>query len=129
MFGIPGCTGVLLHHGEWGVSQSFVPWSLMMGDLFHDEGNIGSNSLRPQTALIQLTLIKGSHQLLLIAKALIVVAVTSCFKRCLLCSMRSLTQKRARGTAGSQHLSRGTCQVTPRSLKRGMGGFRGLNST
>ena len=116
-FGIPGCTGVLFNHREWGVSQSFVPWSLMMEDLFGDEGNMVSNSLRPRTALIQLSLIKGSHHVLLITKALIAVAATSCFKWCLLCFMRSLTQKRARGTASSQYLSRDTCQVTLKSLK------------
>lgn len=125
--GIPGCTGVQhIFITESGVVfQSFAPWSLMMG-YFGIEGNMGSNSLRPRTALIQLSLSKGSHYLLLITKALTVVAATSCFQWCLICSMRSLTQNRARRPADSQHLSRGICQITVKSLKWGMGGFRGL---
>lgn len=69
-----------------------------------------------------------SHYLLLITKALIIMAATPCFKWCLLCSTESLTQKRARGTTGSQYLSWGTRRVTFKLLKWSMGGFRGLNS-
>lgn len=91
-----------------GFPNLLCPGVLWWGNLSGDEGNTGSNSLRPRTALIQLSLMKGSHHLLLITKALIVVAATLCFKWCLPCSMMSLTQERARGTAGSQYLSRGT---------------------
>jgi len=89
----------------------------MVWDVFDEEGNMSSSSLRPRTALMQLSLIKGSHHLLLITKAMTVVAATSCFKWCLLFSMRSQARQRARGPARSQSLSRGTSQVTLRSLK------------
>lgn len=45
-----------LHRGpslsqKIGVSQPFLPWSLMMGDFFSDEDNMGPNSLRSWTVI------------------------------------------------------------------------------